>query len=131
MRSWIKRLYIFGFIIAVSVSALSCFGQDSSPRAFLEKENVSVVEAGDFAPGQLQAHYEKHRHEFGAISIGEYLDSARALLNAVPGKDVLEKRRENGDILRFRPSTGEFAVMAYNGRIRTYFRTDYRYWSRQ
>ena len=89
------------------------------------------VKAQDFAPGQLEAHYAKHGYKFGKISIEEYLQDARDLLDALPGKDLLQKIRPNGDILHYRPSTGEFAVMADFGRIRTYFKTDYRYWQRQ
>ncbi|MFC1645954.1 hypothetical protein ACFL2Y_02115 [Candidatus Omnitrophota bacterium] len=91
----------------------------------------SGVWAKSFFPGQLEAHYLKHRHEFGDITKEEYLNNARALLNSPAGKDVLEKRRENQDVLHYRVSTGEFAVMTGGGRIRTYFKTNYRYWLRQ
>jgi pyocin large subunit-like protein len=89
------------------------------------------VTAGDFAPGQLEAHYLKHGYQFGQITQEQYLEGARALLDAVPGGDVLEKIRSNGDVEHFRVSTGEFAVMTAGGRIRTYFKTDYGYWIRE
>ena len=85
----------------------------------------------DFAPGQLEAHYAKHGYQFGSITQEQYLQGARDLLDAPGGKDVFQKARPNGDILRYRASTGEFAVMAGNGRIKTYFKTDYHYWLKQ
>jgi len=89
------------------------------------------IKAGDFAPGQLEAHYLKHGYQFGNITQAQYLDNARELLNASTGNDVLEKIRSSGDILHYRVNTGEFAVMTGNGRIKTYFKTDYQYWMRQ
>jgi len=89
------------------------------------------VKAADFAPGQLEAHYFKHGHQFGNITQEEYLENAKLLLNSSAGKNILEKTRTNGDILHYRVNTGEFAVMAKNGRIKTYFKTDYQYWIRQ
>jgi len=93
--------------------------------------SVAAVQAHDFAPGQLEAHYEKHGGQFGEITIDQYLDQARNLLDAPPSNDILEKIRPNGDILHYRASTGEFAVMTKRGRIRTYFKTDIGYWMRQ
>ncbi len=101
---------------------------DASPALL---EEAVGVRAGHFSPGQLEAHYYKHRHEFGSITQDEYLQGAQTLLNTSPDRDVLGKRRGNGDVLRFRVSTGEFAVMARTGRIKTYFKTDYGYWMRQ
>ena len=90
-----------------------------------------VVRAHNFAQGQLEAHYAKHGYQFGSISQEEYLHAAQALLDAEPSSDVLEKIRTNGDIEHYRVSTSEFAVMTKRGRIRTYFKTNYRYWLRQ
>ena len=101
-------------------------------HALATSDNTAAnIKARDFAPGQLEAHYAKHGYQFGNVTIEQYLQGARDLLNALPGKDLLQKIRPNGDILHYRPSTGEFAVMAESGRIRTYFKTDYRYWQRQ
>lgn len=113
--------------------ALSCSKQESATPVSPENNAgyVSDIQAVDFAPGQLEAHYQKHAVQFGNITQEEYLAGARALLNARPDNDVLEKRRANGDILHYRSSTGEFAVMAGDGRIRTYFKADYQYWLRQ
>ena len=90
-----------------------------------------TIKAGNFAPGQLQAHYLKHGYQFGNITRGQYLEGARKLLDAPAGGDILEKIRPNGDMLHYKLSTGEFAVMSADGRIRTYFKADYRYWLKQ
>lgn len=120
-------------LIFICIGAFSCSSQEAQTPNILEanKSYVSSAQVGDFAPGQLQAHYQKHGIQFGNISQEEYLAGVRALLSASPDNDVLEKRRSNGDILHYRVSTGEFAVMAADGRIKTYFKADYQYWLRQ
>jgi pyocin large subunit-like protein len=130
----LRRINLKIFLFSVTtIFALSCSNQDATQSNYQEsnKNYVSRVKAGDFAPGQLEAHYLKHGNEFGNITKEQYLENARALLDASPSKDILEKTRANGDILHYRVSTGEFAVMTRAGRIRTYFKADYRYWMRQ
>ena len=121
------------FPIFICLFALSCSKQEAATPVVSENNAgyVSSVQAGDFAPGQLEAHYQKHGYQFGNITQDEYLAGARALLSAASDNDVFEKRRANGDILHYRASTGEFAVMAGDGRIKTYFKADYQYWLRQ
>ena len=121
------------FLIFLCIFAFSCSQRDASSPSATESNTSYVVnaKAGDFAPGQLEAHYLKHGYQFGNITQGQYLENARELLNGPTGNDILEKTRSNGDILHYRVSTGEFAVMASDGRIRTYFKTDYQYWMRQ
>ena len=93
--------------------------------------SIAHLKAKNFAPGQLEVHYQKHGDQFGNITIDQYLALARELLNAPAGIDVLEKIRPNGDILHFRVSSREFAAMTTYGRIRTYFKTDMHYWMKQ
>jgi len=92
--------------------------------------DFGAVQAENFAPGKLEEHYLKHGYQFGQITKEQYLKGAQELLDARPGKDVLEKIRSNGDVEHFRVSTGEFAVMTKRGRIRTYYRSNYLYWLR-
>lgn len=122
-----RRRFIFGFLFFVVIGVFAPF----SYQPVLAAWDITSVRAGDFAPGQLEAHYLKHGYQFGQITQEQYLQGAQALLDAVPGGDVLEKTRPNGDVEHFRASTGEFAVMTKRGRIRTYFKTDYGYWMRQ
>lgn len=130
-RFFNKHFSRFIVLFVLCCCAISCSPSDTTSQTASDQAYVPSVWAKDFAPGQLESHYLKHRYEFGDITIEDYLNGARALLNARPGRDVLEKRRDNGDFLRYRYSTGEFAVMTKGGRIRTYFKTNYRYWQRQ
>jgi len=113
------------------VNGCSSQKQLEEGTSFKKYHRASVVKADNFAPGQLEAHYLKHKNEFGNISQDEYLQAARFLLNSEPSEDILEKVRPDGDILRYRISTREFAAMTKEGRIKTYFKADYRYWLRQ
>jgi pyocin large subunit-like protein len=127
-----NRRWVFLLVLSCLWAFACSPGPDASSTA-QETRSVSVarVQAQDFAPGQLEAHFAKHGAQFGAITINQYLSQARDLLDAPAGKDILEKTRANGDILHYRASTGEFAVMTATGRIRTYFKADLRYWMRQ
>jgi pyocin large subunit-like protein len=121
------RKYILGYLLftVISVWKPFCYAQDT------QVADLETIKAGDFAQGQLEAHFLKHGYQFGQITQEQYLQGAKTLLDATPGGDILEKIRYNGDIEHFRVSTGEFAVMTKRGRIRTYFKTDYGYWLRQ
>ena len=132
---------LFRNFIRCSLVVLSCLwavscgpGPGDSASSTVQEARQSPgdrVLARDFAPGQLEAHYQKHGRQFGDITLEQYLARAQELLDAPVGEDVLEKTRPNGDILHYRVSTGEFAVMTARGRIRTCFKTDLRYWMRQ
>jgi pyocin large subunit-like protein len=128
----LRNLSRFCVLLFFCFSAFSCSSKDSTSSTAQETSNsVATVQARDFAPGQLEAHYEKHGYQFGNITQDQYLQDAQALLDAAPDKDVLERIRPNGDIEHFRASTGEFADMTKRGRIRTYFKTDFGYWMRE
>jgi pyocin large subunit-like protein len=131
-----KKVEMIKNLIRNLLIVLSCLlyaPWDGSSSTVLETRHVSAIsgQAQAFAPGQLEAHYAKHKYEFGNITIDQYLEQARNLLNAPADNDVLVKTRTNGDILHYRVSTGEFAVMTSRGRIRTYFKADMAYWMRQ
>ena len=128
----LKNITRYSLIGLFCFLAFSCSVRDTSSTApATQQVSVTGVQAHDFAVGQLEAHYQKHGMQFGGITIDQYLGQARNLLNAPAGQDVLEKARPNRDILHYRVSTGEFAVMTPRGRIRTYFKTDMRYWMKQ
>ncbi len=73
------------------------------------------------SPAQLDEHYAKHGHEFGAISKGEYLRLAQALRDAPAGGPILEARRPNGEFSRFDRRHGYFGAYNRNGIIRSFF----------
>ena len=128
----LRNVARFCVLLLFCFCTFSCTSRDDAPSSTQETlRNIVTVQAHDFAPGQLEAHFQKHGQQFGVITIDQYLQQARTLLDAPPGNDVLEKIRPNGDILHYRVSRGEFAVMTPRGRIRTYFKTDTRYWMKQ
>ena len=69
----------------------------------------------------LDEHYEKHGHEFGAISKAEYLRLAQGLRDAPVGGPILEDRRPDGEFSRFDRGHGYFGAYNRNGTIRTFF----------
>ena len=127
----ILRLILGVFFIVIAFAVWPKANHSTVPVEQSSSVAVDRVKAGNFAPGQLQAHFAKHGYQFGTISEEEYLEDARKLLDAPVGNDLLEKVRPNGDIERYRPSTNEFSVMTRTGRIRTYFIANDRYWYKQ
>ncbi len=124
---------IVGFVFIIIALAVWPKGNHSTSEPAVAQSAIVTdrVKAGDFAPGQLQAHFAKHGYQFGAISEEDYLEAARKLLDAPVGNDLLEKVRPNGDVEHYKPSTNEFSVMTRTGRIRTYFIANDRYWYKQ
>lgn len=96
--------------------------------------NLRAYASANFAPGQLDAHYNKHQAEWGGgITKPDYLAKARALLSSTPGGNILQKVRPNGDVLHYNQSTNEFAAGTGSGIIRTLFRPTggIGYWNKQ
>ena len=86
---------------------------------------------------RLVEHFEKHGHEFGAISVDQYLRRAQALRDARVGGagsgaregvegaergDVVELVRADGVVSRFDRRSGAFLAFDRDGTIRTFFR---------
>lgn len=129
----LKKYFVFFLFFIFVINSFSCSQKETATDSYSQRPTAQIrtAWAKDFGPSQLDAHYLKHKGEFGDITKEEYLNGARLLLNSAPSRDILEKMRDNGDVLHYRVSTGEFTVMARDGRIRTYFKADYRYWMRQ
>lgn len=81
----------------------------------------------------LQNHFEKHREEFGAISVEEYIKRANALAREVESDDVVLLLRSDGSVSKYRFSTNEFVVTNSDGTLRTYFKPEpgKEYWQRE
>jgi pyocin large subunit-like protein len=69
----------------------------------------------------LDAHYQKHGHEFGGITKAEYLRLAQELRDSPVGGPILEAVRKDGVITRFDRERGHFGAYNENGTIRTFF----------
>lgn len=78
----------------------------------------------------LQQHFEKHQYEFGNISVDEYLEQASRLADEEVSDDLVELRRSDNSISRYKFSTNEFIVVNEDGTIRTYFKPERKeeYW---
>lgn len=125
------RMVLGGLFLIIALPFVLSKNDHKAPVMEASSAPVREVKAGDFAPGQLQAHFSKHGYQFGSISEEEYLEAARKLLDAPTSDNILEKTRETGDVERYNPRTHEFAVMTKTGRIRTYFIAKEGYWDRQ
>ena len=124
MKSFKKIALLFVLLLGICILLPACSQQDT-------QQATATVYAKDFAIGQLEPHFMKHKDDFDYATAKEYLEGARQILDNPKNSDILEKIRPNGDILHYKVSTGEFAVMTKEGRIRTYFKADSRYWMRQ
>ena len=62
--------------------------------------------------------------DFGFRSAAEYGRAASRFLTGTPGRGVLEKTRDNGDLIRFNPRTDEFGVISRDGTVKTYYKPD-------
>lgn len=102
-------------------------GQTTPPPA------NATTSVGFRSVGRLNEHYERHGHEFGAISKAEYLEQAQALRDRPAGGDVLEMRRSDGVVTRFDRADGAFIAFDPDLTIRTFFRPNAgeRYFRRQ
>lgn len=88
----------------------------------------------EFASEQVfQKHYDKHRHEFGEISMQAYLELANALADAPLSDDIVQLIRSDGSISKYCFSTNEFVVVTADGNIRTYFKPETKeaYWDEE
>ncbi|MBR4092412.1 MAG: hypothetical protein IKK32_00900 [Oscillospiraceae bacterium] len=85
------------------------------------EEEREYVEYSFRSEKQYVSHYEKHGHEFGDITIEEYLHMANDLINS--DSDTLHtKISKDGDYLFYDEATNEFLVLSDDGYIRTFFK---------
>lgn len=87
------------------------------------------IKPGAFAEGKLQENYLKHGYKFSDISQEQFWIDARTLLESPVSDKALSRTTSEGDIERFKPSTGEYARMDKNGVIQEYMRADEKFWN--
>lgn len=96
----------------------------AEPKRTETKSQPEVSQPGvGFASRQkLVDHYGKHGHEFGKISMDEYLRRAQALREKRVSDKVLELVRRDRVITRFDVVEGDFLAFESDGTIRTFFK---------
>jgi hypothetical protein len=82
-------------------------------RIWTETRSLSPYE-------NAENHFIKHGWQAGHKSVADYVLAAHAFLKD-PAGDIETRREPDGDVIRFRPRTGEFAVMRPDGTARTYY----------
>lgn len=70
----------------------------------------------------LKTHFEKHQSENRVISITEYLRQASDLADAEVSEDVMQLKRSDESISKYRFSRNDFVVINADGTIRTFFK---------
>lgn len=91
---------------------------DTAPYTYTFYDTASMV-----------SHYVKHGKEVGCDSMENYLYKANAVIENP--KALKKIQQTDGDTAYFYPPTGDFAVVAKAGYIRTYFKADSHYFNRQ
>lgn len=85
------------------------------------EEEREYVEYSFRSEKQYVDHFKKHGHEFGDITIEEYLQMANDLINS--DSDTLHtKISKDGDYVFYDEATNEFLVLSDDGYIRTFFK---------
>ena len=74
----LKNLIRF-LLIGSCLWAASCSSREDAASTNQQERPAiaAAVQAHDFAPGQLEAHYQKHGDQFGGITREQYLAKAR------------------------------------------------------
>ena len=67
-------------------------------------------------------HYEKHAHEFGSVTIHEYLRMAQELRDRKADDTVIEAVRDDGVVTRYDRKSGAFLAFNPDRTIRTFFK---------
>lgn len=70
----------------------------------------------------LNKHVKKHIHEYGDISAEEYTRIASELLQSPANDDIMEVRRSDGGVSKYRISTNDFVASDGKWSIRTLFK---------
>ena len=84
-------------------------------------KNYDWSKAG-FATPEKQQHHKKHLAEYGNISIEEYIEKARDLLNADESEDIIAFVGDAGFLYKYRISSNDFALGSPEGNISTLYK---------
>lgn len=102
----------------------------STPMSGLkDRDSISATGSNKFNSGFSKwngtKHYNEHKHEFGKITEEEYRRRALDLIQSKCDNDVLGYKRANGQVIRFRKSTGEYVCGHPDQGIATFMKPKY------
>ena len=101
---------------------LACHAVEAPPEPTTLPASSDASSPGFRDERSFQAHFRKHRNEFGSITPDQYLRLARQLRDAPLSDSVLETvRAVDGVITRFDRQTNHFGAYNPDGTIRTFF----------
>lgn len=128
----IIAIHIARYGITYAVKKYGKSAVTNATKKYGKKATTKDLTKLKFAKGELEAHYKKHKREYGNISQSEYLKKAQALAGTT-GKHILTKKRSNGDILKYNTKTNDYLALDKNDRIKTFFKPSQgiKYWNRQ
>lgn len=95
----------------------------------IEEFDTEIYPYTFYDTASMVAHYVKHGKEVGCDSMENYLYKANSVIKNPKALKKIQK--EDGDTAYFYPPTGDFAVVAKAGYIRTYFKADLHYFNKQ
>jgi len=141
---------VFGIKNKLTIDKKTTILSQELYHAIIEEKSLSAVatvlpeahlnwKAIDFAQGKLEKHFTKHaikKAEWGknmTMTIEEYLNRARILLNSEIKDHVDGFISKEGWVFRYNKLTNEFAVAKPDGTIETLFRPEkgFKYWIEQ
>lgn len=99
----------------------------ATPRGTHQAENAALASetACDFRDGpKLVDHHARHGADFGSRTPSDYLEVACRLRDAALSQNVVELRRKDGVLCRFRRSDGAFLAYRSDGTILTCFKPE-------
>ena len=70
----------------------------------------------------LESHAKKHLHEYGDITVDDYVKQAQELLMSAPSDDIMVLNRSDGSVSKYRISTNDFVVSDESWNIRSAFK---------
>lgn len=88
----------------------------------------SKYKYGFYDAESLYTHYKKHGRDTKCKSAEEYLIKAN---NVIENRNAIHKQTVDDDTTYYIVPTGEFVVVSPAKYIRTYYRTDYKYYLKQ
>src|SRR5436305_6399801 len=83
---------------------------------------MALITKGFLNARQLNRHFSEHGSDFGASNAQDYEESADSFLGGSKPANILECKRNRGDIIRYDPTTDAYGILDKMGVIRSYYK---------